>query len=90
MEGGDRSGVALELGGDLTLLVQKGEEQNVRLVPQLPASVAAPVEKGQQVGSVEVELDGRVLARIPVLAVDAVTARGLSNALMRIWRRWTL
>lgn len=90
VEGGDRSGVALELGGDLTLLVQKGEEQNVRLVPQLPASVAAPVEKGQQVGSVEVELDGRVLARIPVLAVDAVTARGLSNALMRIWRRWTL
>ena len=84
--GGERDGVALELGGDLTLLLAKGDEQRVQLTPELPESLPAPVEAGQQVGSVNVSLDGRTVARVPVIAREGVAARGLG--LRRIFSRW--
>lgn len=86
--GGDAAGVALALDGDLTLLVQKGDEQNIQLVPDLPSSIEAPVRAGQEVGGVEVIVEGRVVARIPVVTTEEVTAKGLKNALNRIWRFW--
>ena len=79
--GGVREGVSLVLDDDLTLLVGKGDEQQVRLDPQLPEALPAPVEAGQPVGSVTVSLDGREVARIPVVAAEAVEAKGLG------WRR---
>ncbi len=84
--GGVRDGVTLALDGDLTLLVSKGSEQQVRLDPELPESLPAPVEAGQTVGSVNVCVDGREVARIPVVATEAVEARGLGWD--RIWKRW--
>ena len=88
--GGDSAGVPLVLGGALTLLIQKGEEQGIQLVPDLPESVEAPIAAGQEVGGVEVVVDGRPVARIPVLAAREVTAKGLKNALSRVLRAWEL
>lgn len=88
--GGDSAGVPLVLGGALTLLIQKGEEQGIQLVPDLPESLEAPVAAGQEVGGVEVVVDGRPVARIPVLAAREVTAKGLKNALSRVLRAWEL
>ena len=84
--GGEAEGVALALDGDLTLLVNKGDEQRVQLLPELPEAVPAPVEAGQQVGSVAVAVDGREIARIPVVALDAVASKGAGWR--RILRRW--
>ena len=78
----------LALDGDLTLLIQKGDEQSVQLVPSLPESIEAPVAAGQEVGSVEVVVDGRVVARIPVIATQEVTAKGLKNAIGRVLKFW--
>ena len=44
--GGDSDGVPLVLDGDLTLLIQKGDEQGVQLVPDLPEAVEAPIAAG--------------------------------------------
>lgn len=88
--GGDSAGVPLVLGGALTLLIQKGEEQGIQLVPDLPESLEAPIAAGQEVGGVEVVVDGRSVARIPVLAAREVTAKGLKNALSRVLRAWEL
>ena len=41
--GGTKDGAALKLGGDLTLLVSRGDEQRIQLTPNLPESVPAPV-----------------------------------------------
>ena len=86
--GGRQDRVALMLDGDLTLLVEKGGEQDVQLAPELPESLSAPVEAGQAVGSVAVRRGGRVVARIPVVACAAVEAKGLSGGLRRLWESW--
>ena len=84
--GGEAEGVSLVLDGDLTLLVNKGDEQRVELAPDLPESVTAPVQPGDVVGRVNVIVDGRSVAQIPVAAAEGVEAKGM--ALDRIWRNW--
>ena len=76
----------LVLDGDLTLLVNKGDEQRVELSPDLPESVPAPVQPGDVVGRVNVIVDGRSVAQIPVATAEGVEAKGM--ALDRIWRNW--
>ena len=84
--GGERDGVVLMLDGDLTLLVNRGDEQRVQLSPDLPESLTAPVHEGQRAGSVVVCVEGREIARIPVVAAESVAARG--GAFKRIWEKW--
>lgn len=88
--GGAKSGVGLALLSDLTLLVRKGEEQDIRLVPDLPESVPAPVAAGDRVGTVAVVRDERTLAEIPVAACESVEARGIGRGIEAFWRLWTL
>ncbi len=84
--GGEKDGVALVLDGDLTLLVNRGDEQRLSLSPSLPESVAAPVQAGQAVGHVDVIAEGRTLARIPVAAAETVSAKGLPfNRIIQYW-----
>ena len=84
--GGAADGVALALDGELTLLVNRGDEQRVTLSPDLPDALPAPVAAGQAVGHVRVLADGREIAQIPVVAAEAVAAR--PTGLQRLLRRW--
>ena len=88
--GGDREGLPVELGGDLTLLMLKGDEQRVSLEPNLPECLTAPILAGTRVGSVNVVMDGVVLAEIPVVASQTVEAKGFGSAVRRIWQNWTI
>ena len=86
--GGESDALSLELDGDLTLLILKGDEQGIQLVPNLPPSVAAPVHKGAQIGTVDVVVDGRNVASIPVIAVDSIDSKGFARNLRRFWDNW--
>lgn len=88
--GGDREGVPLALNGDLTLLIEKGDEQGITLASNLPESVEAPIEYLQQVGTVDIVVEGRVIAQIPVVALETVTSKGLGNAIRRIFENWLM
>ena len=90
VKGGRPDGVRLVLDGDLTLLVSKGQEQQVQLVPELPDQLDAPVSTGQLIGCVRVELEGRVLARLPVIAASASEIKGIGDNFRKLLQRWTL
>ena len=90
VEGGDRPGVPLQLDGSLTLLLPKGGESNVQLAPSLPERVAAPVQAGQAVGSVAVNIEGRTVAQIPIIAAEGVRAVGFGAFLERMWKHWKM
>ena len=90
VEGGRPDGVSLILDGDLTLLVTKGSEQDVSLVPELPERVEAPVEVGDLIGYVRVEQGGRTLAKLPVVAASASEIKGFDGNLKKLLRHWVL
>jgi D-alanyl-D-alanine carboxypeptidase (penicillin-binding protein 5/6) len=56
-----------------------GSESRVRAVIEAPQFLLAPVEAGQQVGTVRYLLDDRELCRIPLLTTDGVEARPVAT-----------
>lgn len=88
--GGDAEDVELVLDGDLTLLIEKGDEGDIQLLPSLPESVRAPLEAGQHVGYVEVHRNGRMVGQVPVASACAVGAQGFGSSLNRILENWWL
>ena len=85
---GEKDSISLELDGDLTLLVLKGTEQNIQLSPSLPESIEAPVQMGDRVGSVNVIVEGKSAASIPIVASETVDAKGFKHGLRRFWQQW--
>lgn len=64
--------VPVVAGQDVTALVRRGQERNIKLTFQPGAALAAPVRKGQQVGTIVVQSGNDVLARIPGVAGNEV------------------
>ena len=69
-------------GQSVSLLRRRDEERDLQLHYQLPAILAAPIQRHQQVGEVIVEERGELIAVVPVLSpVNVPTTSILSAAL---------
>lgn len=90
VDGGRPDQIQLMLADDLTLLIAKGSEQNIRLTSDLPDHLTAPVAAGDPVGSVQVIQDDRTVGQIGVVAAQASEANGLRGNLLRMLGRWVL
>ena len=70
--GGRAATVPVTPANDATALVKRGQEKGVTVAYQGTGAVAAPVKKGQVVGTIVVQQNGKVLAKIPALAAEDV------------------
>ena len=69
--GGRVATVPVTPANDATALVKRGQEKGVTVAYQ-GSPVAAPVKKGQLVGTIVVQQNGKELAKIPALAAEDV------------------
>ena len=77
VEMGRQEFAALELGkGEVQVLPREGLNRLEKTL-ELPESLQAPVEKGQQIGQLVVSLEGKEVCRVPVLAAEGVERLGL-------------
>lgn len=90
VDGGRPDQIDLMLADDLTLLIAKGNEQNVQLTPDLPDHLTAPIEAGDCVGSVHVVLDGREAGRVVVAAAQSSEPNGLRGNWLRLICKWSI
>ena len=59
-------------GEDISLLIDKGQENQVNIQVTLEESLTAPVSKWQKVGTLTVKAGEQVLKQVPMVAGDAV------------------
>jgi len=64
--------VALGLANDLVLTLPRGSEQGLSAVVEIDRNIPAPVVAGTELGELQVSLDGKLLARRPLLALEGV------------------
>jgi D-alanyl-D-alanine carboxypeptidase (penicillin-binding protein 5/6) len=69
---GDKDGVQPIYSGPPSSLVGKGDVKNIRYELDLPESVTAPVEAGQQLGALRVYLGDNLLDTVPITAGESV------------------
>ena len=80
----------LRLGLAEPLLVSTGRGKYDQLQPSmdLPATLVAPIEEGQVIGTVRVTLDGDVVAERPLVALEAVERAGFFKRLWHEFLMW--
>ncbi len=74
---GEQEQVALGLGKDLYVTIPRQHYDKLHARTEIRPQLRAPLDKGQQVGEVVVELDGEVIRRAPLIALDAVAEGGI-------------
>ena len=88
VKGGAADSVELALGNGLSMLLKYGQQSGLRLELSLPEYVEAPVKQGDVVGSVNVLMDGRIIARLACVAAVDVPRPGFIEGLYRILNNW--
>lgn len=79
--------VPLELGEQPPVVLEKQLLNGLEKTLELPESLDAPVEQGQEVGALVVRHGEKELCRIPVLAGEAVERLGLWDLFQTVLRR---
>ena len=80
----------LQLGVAQPLLVSvpRGRYADLKPSMEVPTSLVAPIEAGQQIGTVKVMLDGAVVAQAPLVAREAVEQAGFFKRLWHSLLMW--
>lgn len=69
--------VALGIANDLVLTLPRGRQQDISAVVEIDRQIQAPVVAGTELGELQVSLDGELLAKRPLLALEGVAKGSL-------------
>lgn len=70
--------------GESSALILKQEQSKLRYEVELPDSIAAPIESGQQIGTLKVYLGDEVFRSVPLAAGSSVSRASLPNIFLRL------
>lgn len=77
VEKGVETEVGIVAGDTYKTLVKKGTEDNIKQEIILEETITAPLEAGQQVGTMKISRDGEVLCEIALNTANAVEKKGI-------------
>ncbi|MCY7944708.1 D-alanyl-D-alanine carboxypeptidase DacF [Bacillus inaquosorum] len=87
---GKRKFVELTTSEPISILTKKGEDMNnVKKEIKMNDNVTAPIQKGQELGTLVLKKDGEVLAESPVAAKEDMKKAGFITFLKRTMGDWT-
>ena len=78
--------VSLTAGQDVRVAVLPGETERVEVKPETPHFVRSPLDRGTEVGSVRLVVDGVPLARAALLSAESIPVGGVVGRLLEdLW-----
>ncbi|MBQ9263290.1 MAG: D-alanyl-D-alanine carboxypeptidase [Clostridia bacterium] len=87
---GARDTVDVALGSGLSMLLRSGQKNQLTFETELPDSLTAPIEAGQEIGKVRLLLDGQVIAVLPAVAAQEVHLPGMLEGFTRMLENWRM
>ena len=88
IHGGAADTVELALGSGLSMLMKNGQQSGLKLELALPDYADAPIQLGDILGTVNVLLEGQVIAKLNCVAAADVPRPGFIEGLYRILNNW--
>ncbi|WP_305804245.1 D-alanyl-D-alanine carboxypeptidase family protein [Stenotrophomonas sp. YIM B06876] len=80
--------VQLGVAEPLLVSVPRGRYNDLKPSMDVPKVLEAPITAGQQIGTVKVSLDGKVVAQAPLVAVAAIEEAGFFKRLWDSFMMW--
>ena len=85
---GDADEVKLGVARPLLVSTPRGKYEQLKPTMDVPKTLVAPIKKGQEIGTVKVSLDGKVIAQAPLVAIEAVEEGGFFKRLWHEFLMW--
>lgn len=85
---GENERVPLGLKQDLYVTIPRRQYDHLKARSEIDPDIEAPVAKGQPLGEVIVDLDGKPVTRVPLVALRAVPEGGLWRQAVDTVERW--
>lgn len=80
--GGEKDQLKLGLASDIVLTIPRGARESLESAVEVDSVIKAPVEAGDELGTVTISFDGEVLAERPVVALESAPEGGLFKRLL--------
>ena len=85
---GAQQEVPLGLAEDLYVTIPRGRYKQLKASMDLKTDILAPANKGQELGTVNIALDGESLVQRPLIALQDVAAGNILQRTMDAVRLW--
>lgn len=82
--GGKENEVKLGVVENLAVTIQRGKQEEMSVVLDLPRNVVAPILEGETVGKVLVSVKGELISETPLIALKSVEEAGFVK---RLWHK---
>lgn len=69
---GSKQQLAVGVASDIAVTIARGQYKNLKPAMNINTPVEAPVNKGSKLGSVEIRLNGKLLASSPLIALETI------------------
>ena len=86
--GGKESSINGLASKDLSLLIRKGESKEYEKKVILEEGLKAPIKKGDKIGELVVEQDGRLVGAVDIVADRAVNKASIFDYFSKIFNTW--
>lgn len=73
---------------DISVLLTKGEEKNIKKTAQLPEIISAPVKKGEKLGEIIISIDDKEVGRYDLVCDADISRSSFWNNLKNSFRFW--
>lgn len=73
---------------DFTVLLGKEEPKSFDIKTELQSPIKAPIDKGQKIGTLSIEKDGKVIGTIDILSDREVKSASIYDYFKNIIKRW--
>ncbi|ADL08026.1 D-alanyl-D-alanine carboxypeptidase family protein [Thermosediminibacter oceani] len=88
VEKGVKKEVDVVASDDLSILVEKGKEGAIKTRLELPDKIYAPVVRGQKVGKLIAEQDGKIIGEVELTVSEEIDKAGLFYIFRRLLGGW--
>ena len=85
---GEKKSINLYAKSDVNVIFEKSKEQSISSRIKINDTLTAPIEKGQKCGEIIIELDGKVINRVDLIAAEDVKKSTYNLMLSKIFNSW--
>ncbi len=89
VERGDKNSLNIVTQNDILLPIEKGKQEDIVFRVDCPHVLEAPVDFGQTIGTLEVYLDGRLIANCDLVAAEEIGRLEFPDYIQKMLRAWT-
>ncbi|MGB8712483.1 MAG: D-alanyl-D-alanine carboxypeptidase family protein [Onishia taeanensis] len=86
--GGEKNTLRLGVDREVRMTVPRGRGEELAARLNLPASIDAPVEAGERLGTLEIKLGDEVIGERPLVALESIDQGGIFKRLLDSVRRF--